>query len=127
MRPMSQEERFLLESRLGPCLKKTLFITSVLLGMGTQIPFAFIAYKYNDPSPVNPDGLVLPIFVVLVDSWVSTYSAYMGMRSLRERQSLTDYEKGLVQIRSEMQSLIDTNRELLALIDRESRRSRKTA
>lgn len=119
MRPMTREERFLLESRVGPCLKKTFFISSIVLGTITQIPFAFIAYKYNEPSTINPGGVLAPIFIVLVDSWVSTYSAYMGMRSLRDRQSLTDYEKGLVHIRSQMQSFIDTNRELLALIDRE--------
>ncbi len=121
MQPLSREEQVLMESRTSPSLKKVFFAASTVLGFGTQIPFAYIAYKYNEPSTLNPDGLVMPIMVFAIDSWVSVYSGYMGLKTLRERQSLTDYEKWLSGVRGKMHALIEGNRQLLAVVGKETR------
>lgn len=121
MKPLSHEERALMESRTSPTLKKVFFVTSTILGFGTQIPFAYIAYKYNEPSTLNPDGLLMPIMVFAIDSWVSVYSGYMGLKTLREKQSLTAYEKELSAARGKMYGLIEANRQLLTVVGKETR------
>lgn len=63
----------LVESRIGPKLKKTIFVSSVVLGLSSQISFAYIAYKYNEPLVLNPDQLLMPSMIFLVDSWVTAY------------------------------------------------------
>ena len=45
--------------------------------MGTQIPFAFIAYKYNEPSSVNPDGALL-LALVQRKLWPKAYGCTKG-------------------------------------------------
>jgi len=104
MLPLADEERVLKESRLSPTLKKVFFSASIVLGFDTQIPFAYIAYKYNSPSKLNPDGIVMPAMVFAIDSWISVYSGYMGLKTLRDTQSLTAYEKQLSGMRKKMQS-----------------------
>ena len=100
--PRSPVERALTESRVGPTLKKVFFVSSIVLGTASQIPFAYIAYKYNKPSDsdsdgllrtLNPGDLVMPIITIVVDPWVAIFSSYMGMQSLRNRQAMTNYEK----------------------------------
>ena len=113
MRLFSKEENDLRESRIGHTTKKVIFISSMILGFSTQIPFAYIAYKYNSPSTLNPKRLLMPVMVISIDSWVSTYSGYMGLKTLKKARSLEIYEKQLVQVRSKMASLIECNRQLL--------------
>lgn len=121
MQPLSHEERTLIESRTSPTLKKVFFVTSTILGFGTQIPLAYVAYKYNEPSTLNPDGILMPTMVFAIDSWVSVYSGYMGLKTLREKQSLTDLEKELSAVRGKMYGLIEANRQLLTVIGKETR------
>lgn len=121
MKPLSHEERVLMESRTSPILKKVFFVTSMVLGFCTQIPFDYIAYKYNEPSALNPGRLVMPIMVFAIDSWVSVYSGYMGLKTLREKQSLTSYEKRLSEVRGKMHALIEENRQLLAAVEKDTR------
>ncbi|MDN3508496.1 MAG: hypothetical protein P0S93_00440 [Candidatus Neptunochlamydia sp.] len=45
----------------------------------------------------------------------------MGLKTLRERESLTDYEKQLSGVRKEMHALIEGNRQLLAMVEKETR------
>ncbi len=123
MKPLTREERDLLESRVGPTLKKVFFVSATTLGAVTQIPFAYIAYKYNDPSTLNPDGLVMPILTVAIDSWVSTYSTYMGLKAIGEKRSLNQYEKELSIVRGKMLFHLEENRQLLSLVDSETRSS----
>ncbi|QVL57777.1 MAG: hypothetical protein KFB93_01500 [Simkaniaceae bacterium] len=120
MKPLTPEEHYLLHSRVGPAAKKILLICGTLLGIGTQIPFAIIAYKYNKPSTLNPGGYLMPAMVVLIDSWVSTYSAYMGLRSIGERSCRAPYEKELDVIRGKMLGFIGENQELFTLADRQT-------
>ncbi|MEM7174503.1 MAG: hypothetical protein AAF443_01040 [Chlamydiota bacterium] len=120
MTPLSKEEKALKESRIGPSIKKVIFISSMILGFSTQIPFAYIAYKYNSPSSLNPKGLLMPIMVISIDSWVSTYSGYMGLKTLREVKSLDAYEKQLARVRAKMASLIECNRQLLVSANHET-------
>ena len=121
MLPLTREEKILTESRMSSTLKKTFFVGATALGVVTQIPFAFIAHKYNDPSTLNPHGLLMPIMVIAIDSWVSTYSGYMGLKTLREQRSLDAYERDLLKVRGKMYALIEANRQLLALAGQETR------
>ncbi|MGE0831252.1 MAG: hypothetical protein AB7N99_01165 [Simkaniaceae bacterium] len=122
MAPLSEEERVLVESRINATLKKAFFVAATILGFASQIPFVYIAYKYNEPSTLNPNNLVMPTMVFAIDSWVSVYSAQMGMITLRERQSLTAYEKQLTQLRGKMYALIEQNRSLLAFIGEDTQK-----
>ncbi|MBF5060068.1 hypothetical protein [Candidatus Neptunochlamydia vexilliferae] len=121
MKPKTREEHTLTESRIGPITNKVFLAVSSILGFAVQVPFAFIAYKYNPASTLNPDGVVMPIIVLAVDSWISVYSGYMGLRILREHQSLTMYEKHLSTVREKMYGLIEDNRKLLSLVGEETR------
>ena len=121
MRPLTREEKILTESRMSLTLKKAFFVGATALGVITQVPFAFIALKYNEPSAFNPHGFLMPIMVIAIDSWVSTYSGYMGLKTLRERQNLTTYERDLLKVRGKMYALIEANRQLLALAGKEAR------
>lgn len=118
MRPLTEDEHYLLHSRVGPAAKKAFLLCGFILGVGTQIPFAIIAYKYNESSTLNPGGYLMPAMVVAIDSWVSTFSAYMGLRTLGERSRRNPYEKELDVIRGKMLGLIGENQELFALADR---------
>ena len=121
MSPKLEEERVLQESRTGPILKKVFLVSSIVLGFASQVPFAYIAYTYNEPSTLNPDGLVMPAITFAIDSWVSVYSSYMGMKLLREQQSLDEFEKEIVKVRGSMVGLLQGNVDLLTQVDNDQR------
>lgn len=142
MDPMTSREKLLKESRLSPCVKKTIFISSTILGFVSQIPFAYMAYRYNDSNDNNnctssgfnstnapgdgaPDTLAITMaaLVFAFDSWVYVNSAYQGMKALRERQAYTAYERELSHARQRMHSLVDENIELLSMVSNENRRT----
>ena len=142
MDPMTPRERSLKESRLNPCVKKTFFVSSMVLGFVSQIPFAYMTYQYNssssdtnnncisldssststpkDGSP-DPIAIAMAIMVFAFDSWVYVNSGYQGMRTLRERQTYTDYERQLANVRQRMYGLVDDNLELLTVVGKETR------
>jgi len=121
MKPLTRQEKILTESRMSPCIKKTLFASAIVLGFGAQVPFACLAYKFNKPSAFNPHGIVMPSMIFAIDSWVSVYSGYMGLRSLRERKSLKGFENHLSNARSNMYALIEDNRQLLTMVGKSGR------
>lgn len=120
MRPLTPEEHYLLHARIGPAAKKAILVCGLILGVGTQIPFAILAYKYNEPSTLNPNGYLMPAMVIAIDSWVSTFSGYMGLRAIGEKRARSSYEKDLDAIRGKMLGLIGENQELFTLADRET-------
>lgn len=120
MRPLTPEEHYLLHARIGPTAKKVILVSGLLLGAGTQIPFALLAYEYNEPSTLNPDGYLMPAMVIGIDSWISTFSGYMGLRAIGEKRMRTSYEKDLDGIRGKMLGFIGENQALFTLADRQT-------
>ena len=118
MKPLTPEEDYLLHSRIGPTTKKAFLIGGLLLGVGTQIPFAIIAHQYNKPSTLNPGGYLMPAIVILIDSWVSTFSGYMGLKTIGEKRQRNPYEKELDVIRGKMLGFIRKNEQLFTLANR---------
>ena len=86
-----------------------MFSVATVLGLGAQIPFAYIAYQYNPPSSLNVGGLLMPAVVFAIDSWISIYSGFMGLRVLREQKLFTEEESKLFHIRKKICHLIDSN------------------
>ncbi|MCP5504012.1 MAG: hypothetical protein H7A41_02540 [Chlamydiales bacterium] len=120
MRPLTPEEHYLLHTRIGPTAKKVILVFGLLLGVGTQIPFAILAYKYNKASTLNPGRYLMPAMVIAIDSWVSTFSGYMGLRAIGEKRARTSYEKDLDAIRGKMLGFIEENQELFTIANRET-------
>lgn len=118
MRPLTPEEHYLLHARIGPTAKKIILVCGLILGVGTQVPFAILAYKYNEASTLNPGRYLMPAMVIVIDSWVSTFSGYMGLRAIGEKRARTSYEKDLDAIRGKMLGFIGENQELFTIADR---------
>lgn len=116
LRPKTEEERALVESRLSSAAKRTYFVGALVLGFGSQVPFAWLSYKYNPASSWNPHRLGMPIMTLAIDSWVSVYSAQRGLRELHARCTLPEALEGLSQVRGNMHALVEENMNLLTLV-----------
>lgn len=107
MRPLSKEEAALLSHRQGKCRNALILSGSVVVGLVSQTPFAYLAYVYNGKK------VEMPIFMMLSDSWFPTYSTYLSVNAVLSRKSFTIFEQELLKVRLNLVNLIEANRALL--------------
>lgn len=86
----------------GSQIAKAIFVFSLVVGVFSQLPFAFLGYTYNDKS------LLMFALILMSDSWVPTNSVDLNLKALlpspscspelvRVREAFNRQVKGLQQ------------------------------
>ena len=111
--PMGEEERLLRRKKVN-CTNTVILVSSIGVGVLSQVPFAYLAYVYNNNNPI------MPLIMFATDSWFPIYSTNLSLRALAEMPSLKKFDQNLVSTRKKIIKLIEDNRQLLAT-DKEGR------
>lgn len=77
--PRGTEEHALRESKMV-WTRSTILASSVVVGVLSQTPFAYMGYVYNNGSL----KLLMPLMTLASDSWFPIYSTHLGLRKLVE-------------------------------------------
>ena len=119
-RPTNEEEA-LSEYHQSRIFPKVLFISSAILGFGTQVPLAYALEKHQNPSPLDPGGRMFPLVLFMVDSWISVFSAFCGIKALKEARYHYHYERHLIKARDELIQLVNSKIQYLEETSREKK------
>ncbi len=107
MRPLSKEEAALLMQNMSGYKRGGILSASIVMGLISQTPFAYLAYVYNGKR------VEMPVLMMLSDSWFPTYSTQLSINAALSQRSFSTFEKELSTIRYALIGLLEENRALL--------------
>ncbi len=102
--PLGEAEKSLVRSKNSKSLDHLILISSVALGILSQVPFAYLAYVYNAKS------LLMPLAIFASDSWYPVYSTNLSLRNLSERRNFSIFEKDLAKYRNNLIKFVKESR-----------------
>ncbi|NGX36526.1 MAG: hypothetical protein K1000chlam1_01372 [Candidatus Anoxychlamydiales bacterium] len=113
--PLTPEEKRLFSDRVN-CLSKTASVaSSVILSVTSQAVIAYLAYTYNN------NNILMPIAIMASDTSFPFYSTLLSARKVFQKQSFSEFEKKLNQMKLEMMNLIEGNRKIFVEMQKEEK------
>lgn len=103
----SEEEKRLMEFRMGCCARTLLKTVAVATGVLSRLPFAYIAYHYND------NNIFYPIPVLLIDSAYPIYSLFLSGEQLANRRCFNRFDEELKLLKKKLILCLKSNQNLL--------------
>ncbi|MCH9609499.1 MAG: hypothetical protein S4CHLAM45_14150 [Chlamydiales bacterium] len=82
-------------------------VSSVIVGAIAQLPFAYLAYTYNDGA------LYMPALILLTDTWVPAYSFYLTLKLSLHVRKIVKTNTELIAIQAQMIKLFQKSQEIL--------------
>ena len=113
--PLTPEEKRLFTDRVN-CLSKTASVASAaILSVTSQAVIAYIAYTYNG------NKILMAIAIMASDTSFPFYSTLLSARKIFQKQSFSEFEKKLNQMKREMMDLIEGNRKIFVEMQKEEK------
>ncbi|NNM43798.1 MAG: hypothetical protein HKM07_05595 [Chlamydiae bacterium] len=111
----SAEEKRLSKPEINKCLRIVAKTGAVFLGVVSQIPFAFMAYKYNDNS--------IPFGVAIVASnfGYPAYSLDLTFQAALRKRNFSPFEKNLYEVKANLLACFQRKKESFLGMSREEK------
>lgn len=106
------EKKLLRSSYCGTAAKIT---ASFIIGTTAQLPFAYLAYQYNDKK------IYMPILIIATDTIIPAYSSYLSMKQFSNVRGYVAFEKDLKLIRESVLQLLKGAKDAVLKLDDKSK------
>ena len=110
--PKSDTKKMLLRSSC--CHTFARVSTASAIGIAAQLPFAYLAYQYND------NEIIMPILILATDTIIPTYSSYLSMKQFSNLREYLEFPKDLKVAQKEIRALLTEAKQVILRLDENS-------